>query len=82
MGCANTADAVGRCGRNVYEVNPRLWQVGRGKPRLDDMTVEETALKKDARGEEQVKRAVETCRRRNLSSLYCLPCMGAVQCCS
>jgi hypothetical protein len=60
MGCADTADADGRRGSNVYEVNPWLWQFGRGKPHLGGLTVEETALKKAARHKEQVKRAVET----------------------
>jgi hypothetical protein len=35
-----------------------LWLFGRGKPRLDGLTVVETALKKSAVHEEQVKRAV------------------------
>jgi hypothetical protein len=59
MGCADTADADGRRGSNVYEDNPWLWQFGRGKLRLGDLTVEETALKKAARHKEQAKRAVE-----------------------
>ncbi len=41
-----------------------LWKFGRGKPRLGGLTVEETALKKDARRDEQAKRSVETHRRR------------------
>jgi hypothetical protein len=53
-----------RRGSNVYEVNTWLWMFGRGKPRLGSLTVEETALKKSAVREEQVKRAVETRRRR------------------
>ncbi len=32
--CANAAATDGRLGSNVYEVNPWLWQFGRGKPRL------------------------------------------------
>jgi hypothetical protein len=48
----------------VYEVNPWLWQFGRGKPRLGGLTVEEAALKKDARREEQAKRSEETRLRR------------------
>ncbi len=39
MGCPDTAAAGGRRGSNVYEVNPWLWQFGRGKPRLGDLTV-------------------------------------------
>jgi hypothetical protein len=33
-GCADAAPTDGRRGSNVYEVNPWLWQFGRGKPRL------------------------------------------------
>ncbi len=40
MGCADAASVDGRCGSNVYEVNPWLWQFGRGKPRLGDLSVE------------------------------------------
>ncbi len=64
MGCADTADADGRHGSNMYEVNPWLWQFGRGKPRLGGLTMEETAVEKDARHKEQVKHAVETRQRR------------------
>ena len=42
LGCADAAAVDGRRGSNVYEVNPWLWQFGRGKPRLDDLSVEET----------------------------------------
>ncbi len=41
-----------------------LYVFGRGKPRLGGLTVEETALKKDASHEEQAKRSVETRRCR------------------
>jgi hypothetical protein len=34
FGCADTAAADGRRASNVYDVNPWLWQLGRGKPRL------------------------------------------------
>jgi hypothetical protein len=34
FGCADTATADGRRNNNVYEINPWLWQFGRGKPRL------------------------------------------------
>ncbi len=34
MGCADSAVVDARRGSNVYEVNPWLWQFGRGKPRL------------------------------------------------
>ena len=64
MGSADTADADGRRGSNVYEVNTWLWMFGRGKPSLGGLSVEETALRKGAARVEQVKRAVETRRRR------------------
>ena len=48
----------------VYEVTPWLWQFGRGKPRLGDLSVEETAERKQAHRDESHKRAVETRRRR------------------
>jgi hypothetical protein len=50
--------------RNVYEVNPWLWQFGRGKPRLGSLTVEETADRQLAKVVDRKKRAVETRRRR------------------
>ena len=61
-GSADTADAHGRRGSNVYGVNTWLWMFARGKPesRLGGLSVEETALKKSARHEGQVKRAVES----------------------
>ena len=54
MGSCDTAAADGRCGSNVYEVNPWLWQFGRGKPRLGGLSVEETAdrLKRNGLGAE------------------------------
>jgi len=40
----------GRRGSNVYEVNPWLWQFGRGKPHIGGLTIEETEeMKDDAR---------------------------------
>ena len=48
---------------NVYEVNTWLWLFARGKPSLGGISLEETALKKKARREDQVKGAVETRRR-------------------
>ncbi len=53
-----------RRGSNVYEVNPWLWQFGRGKPRLGGLTVTETAERKKAAREEKFKRAWETRRHR------------------
>jgi hypothetical protein len=49
-------------GSNVYEVNPWLWQFGRGKPRLGDLTIKETLQRKDAVSHAQHKRAAETVR--------------------
>jgi hypothetical protein len=46
-GCADAAAEDGRSGSNVYEVNPWLWQFGRGKPRIGGLTIEETEEKKD-----------------------------------
>jgi hypothetical protein len=42
-GCADAAAENDRSCSNVYEVNPWLWQFGRGKPRLGGLTIEETA---------------------------------------
>ena len=63
MGSADTADAHGRRGSNVYEVNTWLWMFGCCKPSLGGLCVEETALKKDAVRVEHAKRCVETRRR-------------------
>jgi len=63
-GCADSAAADGRRGSNVYEVNPWLWQFGRGKPRLGGLTVKETAERNKAAREEKFKRAWETRRHR------------------
>ena len=65
MGSADTADAHGRCGSNVCEVNTWLWMFAPASPAWGGLSAEETALKKGARHEEQVKRAVETRWRRN-----------------
>ncbi len=32
----------------MYEVNPWLWQFGRGKPRLGGLSVEKTGARKEA----------------------------------
>ena len=58
------AGVDGRRGSNVYEVNHWLWMFGRSKPSLGGLSVAETAVRKSAGHEEQVKRAVETRRRR------------------
>ena len=41
MGICDSAED-GRRGSNAYEMNPWLWQFGRGKPRLGGLSVEET----------------------------------------
>ncbi len=64
MGCADAAALDGRRGSNVYEVNPLLWQFGRGKPRLGGLTVEETADRLLSQDIDRKKRAAETSRRR------------------
>ncbi len=47
VGSFDTAAADGRRGSNVYEVNPWLWQFGRGRPRLGGLSGE-TDDKKEA----------------------------------
>ncbi len=64
MGCADAAAVDGRRGSNVYEVNPWLWQFGRGKPRLGGLSVEKTEGRKQADRDERHQRGVEKCRRR------------------
>jgi hypothetical protein len=63
-GCADAAATDGRRGSNVYEVNPWLWQFGRGKPRLGGLTIEETTERKDAVSNARHKRAAATVRHR------------------
>ncbi len=60
----DTAAADGRCGSNVYEVNPWLWQFGRGKPRLGGLSVEKTGARKVAAQKERLQRGAETRLRR------------------
>ena len=64
MGCADTASVDGRRGSNVYEVNPWLWQFGRGKPRLGGLSVEKTQERMQAARDERSLRAAETRRGR------------------
>ena len=64
MGCADPASVDGRRGSNVYEVNPWLWQFGRGKPRLGGLSVEATEERMHAQRQESRARGVETRRRR------------------
>jgi hypothetical protein len=64
----DTAAAYGRQGSNVYEVNPWLWQFGRGKPHLDgpSLSVEKTGARKAAarKDSERFLRGAATRRRR------------------
>ena len=63
-GCAEAAAADGRRGSNVYEVNPWLWQFGRGKPRLGGLSIEETTERKDDVSNARHKCAAATVRHR------------------
>ena len=63
MGSCDTAEADGRRRSNVYEVNPSLWQFGRGKPRLGGLSVEKTSDdRKEAALKERSLRGAETRR--------------------
>ena len=64
MGCADAAAVDGRRGSNVYEVNPWLWQFGRGKPRLGGLSVEDTEHRKQAASVDRHHRSAETRRHR------------------
>ncbi len=64
MGCCDTAAADGRRGSNVYEVNPWLWQFGRGKPRLGGLSVEDTDDRNETALKERSLRGAETRWRR------------------
>ena len=57
----------GRRGSNVYEVNPWLWQFGRGKPRLVGLTIEETSDRQDAARKASDKRRKKTREGRKVS---------------
>ena len=68
VGSCDTATADGLRGSNVYELNPWLWQFGRGKPRLGGLSVEKTGARKEAAQEERLQRGVETRQRRKAES--------------
>jgi hypothetical protein len=73
FGCADTAAADGRRGSNVYEVNPWLWQFGRGtwRPRLGGLTVEQTTVVRQAHASEARKKpGAETRRSRNADQAW------------
>ena len=64
FGTADAAAADGRRGSNVYEVNPWLWQFGRGRPRIGGLSVSETEERRDVVVRAGAKRSHETrCRR-------------------
>jgi hypothetical protein len=63
LGCADSALVDGRRGSNVYEVNPWLWQFGRGKPCLGGLSIEETEQRMHAHRRESHVRGAETRRR-------------------
>ena len=67
-GTADAAAADGRRGSNVYEVNPWLWQFGRGRPRLGGLTVSETEERREAAVRAGAKRSHETRRRREATA--------------
>jgi hypothetical protein len=58
-GCADSAATDGRRGSNVYEVNPWLWQFGRGKPRLGGLTIEVTSERMNVVSNARHKRAAD-----------------------
>ena len=63
FGTADAAAADGSRGSNVYELNPWLWQFGRGRPRIGGLYESETEGR-DAVNRAGSKRSHETrCRR-------------------
>ncbi len=68
MGCADAASVDGRRGSNVYEVNPWLWQFGRGKPRLGGLSGEATEERRHAHRHESRAHGVETRQLRKEDS--------------
>ncbi len=60
VGICDTASADGQRGSNVYEVNPRLWQFGRGNQRLGGLSVEKTDDRKMTALKERSLRGAET----------------------
>jgi hypothetical protein len=64
VGSCDTEAVDGQRGSNVYEVNPWLWQFGRGKPQLGGLSVEKAGDRKEAAQKERLLRGAETRRRR------------------
>jgi hypothetical protein len=51
-GCADGAGTTSRKGSHVYEINTRLWNVGRPQPRVGDLSVAKTEkLRRKSRSE-------------------------------
>ena len=63
-GTTDVAAADGRRGSNVYEVNPWLWQFGRGRPRLGGLSVTETEERRILIARTGAVKSHETRRRR------------------
>ncbi len=80
MGCADAAAVEGRRDSNIYEVNPWLWQFGRGKARLGGLSVEATEERKQAHRDEGHQRAVETRRGRKADRAWFQMKYGGEQC--
>jgi hypothetical protein len=68
VGSCDTAAADGLRGNNAYEVNPWLWQFGRGNQHLGGLLVEKTGARKKAAQKELLLRGAET-RRRHKADL-------------
>ena len=64
---ADSAAEDGRRCSNIYEVNPWLWQFGRGKPRLVGLTIEKTSDRQDAARKASDKRRKKTREGRKVS---------------
>ena len=62
---ADAADASGKKGSNVYELNQWLWRFGRGKPRLGGLSVAESEDRRIAVKQDGGRRGHETWVRRN-----------------
>ena len=63
LGTADAAAAEGRRGSNVYEVNPWLWQFGRGRPSIGGLSVSETKERRDVGVRAGAKRSHELTKR-------------------
>ena len=62
LGIADAVAVDGSRGSNVYEVNPWLWQFGRGRPRLGVLSVSQTEDRREAVVRAGSKRSQETRR--------------------